>query len=186
MFNWTNPQVVTPKRYRCANCDSEVAAAMGYATPQNPAATLIAICPNCGYPTFHNGVTQFPSASVGRSVAALPAEVAAAYEEARKSLSSGCSNACTLLLRRLLMFLAVEHGASEGQTFVEYITHLEKSGYVPPGAKTWLDKIRTRGNDATHRLPHVESVEAQQLLDFAEMLLRFMYEFPSKLGKTAP
>lgn len=84
------------------------------------------------------------------------------------------------------MHLAVAHGAMPNQTFKQYVTHLETSGYGPPGTKPWLDRIRERGNEATHELPEVGEEEARQLLVFTESLLVFMYELPAQLTAPAP
>jgi uncharacterized GH25 family protein len=79
------------------------------------------------------------------------------------------------------MNLAVQHGAGEGKGFTEYIDFLDAKGYVPPNGKVWVDRIRTKGNEATHEIRLIDQKEAQQILKFTEMLLKFCYEFPSML-----
>lgn len=52
--------------------------------------------------------------------------------------------------------------------------------YIPPNARGWVDTLRTFGNEVTHELRIVSESDAKRMLDFAEMLLRIVYEFPAK------
>lgn len=79
------------------------------------------------------------------------------------------------------MNIAVQHGADAGLSFVEYVDFLASKGFVPPNGRAWVDQIRRKGNEATHEIPAIKQEDAIQLLTFAEMLLRFVYEFPSML-----
>jgi hypothetical protein len=80
------------------------------------------------------------------------------------------------------MNVAAQHQAPPGQPFTTYVEFLEKTGYVPPNGKVWVDQIRTKGNEATHEIPQVSAADAVQILQFTEMLLRFVYEFPSMVN----
>ncbi len=86
-----------------------------------------------------------------------------------------------MLLRKLLMHIAVAQGAESGGSFQQYVSHLSDRGFVPPNGKHWVDHIRSKGNEANHELLHTERTEAERLLVFAAMLLRFIYEFPQRL-----
>ena len=77
------------------------------------------------------------------------------------------------------MNIAVEQGAAEGQRFIEYVDFLSKEGYIPPNGKHWVDHIRKKGNEATHEISIMKNDDAKEILTFTEMLLRFIYEFPS-------
>jgi hypothetical protein len=81
----------------------------------------------------------------------------------------------------MLMNIAVQQGAKEGKRFVEYVNYLSDSGYIPPNGKQWVDHIRTKGNEATHEIALMSAQDARELLVFTEMLLRFIYEFPSMI-----
>jgi Domain of unknown function (DUF4145) len=76
---------------------------------------------------------------------------------------------------------AVAQGAPENQTFMAYVEHLAASGYVPPHGKGWVDHIRKKGNEANHEIVLMEKDDAQELISFVEMLLKFIYEFPSRI-----
>jgi hypothetical protein len=58
---------------------------------------------------------------------------------------------------------------------------LALKGYVPPNGKEWVDHIREKGNEATHEIQMMTREDAEDLITFLEMLLKFMYEFPAKM-----
>lgn len=84
------------------------------------------------------------------------------------------------------MNIAVNHGAKEGASFVSYVDHLANAGFVPPNGRSWVDHIRSKGNEATHEIRLMQSDEANELIVFAEMLLKFIYEFPAKVPTPKP
>jgi len=46
-----------------------------------------------------------------------------------------------------------------------------------------VDHIRTKGNEANHEIRLMGRQDAEELVTFVEMLLKFIYEFPSKQGR---
>lgn len=82
------------------------------------------------------------------------------------------------------MHIAVDQGADPGKNFIQYVEYLSAAGYVPPNGKEWVDEIRTRSNEANHEIVLMSESDAIQLLDFVEMLLKFIYEFPSRIKKS--
>jgi hypothetical protein len=149
------------------------------------------ICPNCGGPNFFSPEpAQYPSPALGETVKDVPADLEELYEEARRCTGQNCYTASVLLCRKMLMNIAVHRGANEGESFVEYVNFLSTKGYVPPDGKDWVDHIRKKGNEATHEIAVMNREDAEELLSFLEMLLRFNYEFPamirSKTAKAAP
>ena len=77
------------------------------------------------------------------------------------------------------MNVAVIEGAPIGGSFVSYVEFLDSKGYVPPKGKGWVDYIRKRGNEANHEIVLMNDADAKALILFVEMLLKFIYEFPS-------
>ena len=96
-------------------------------------------------------------------------------------MTVGSFTAAVLLCRKLLMHIAVEKGAQENQSFLEYVNYLSQKGYVPPDGKGWVDHIRSKGNEANHEINTMSEADAVDLLTFLEMLLIFIYEFPAKI-----
>jgi hypothetical protein len=84
------------------------------------------------------------------------------------------------------MNIAVAQGASEGNTFVSYVEYLATQGYVPPNGRGWVDHIRKKGNEANHEIALMSKTDADELVLFLEMLLKFMYEFPNKIPAQTP
>jgi hypothetical protein len=78
------------------------------------------------------------------------------------------------------MNIAVDKGAREGLHFEEYVNYLDSKGYIPPDGKHWVDIIRKKGNEATHEIKLKNEKDASDLLIFMEMLLKFVFEFPTK------
>lgn len=103
------------------------------------------------------------------------------FYKARKCISVCAYTSSVLASRKLLMNIAVSEGAKQGKRFVEYIDYLAQSGYVPPKGNDWVNHIREKGNDATHEITPMRHKDATELVRFAEMLLKFIYEFPSKV-----
>ena len=44
-----------------------------------------------------------------------------------------------------------------------------------------VDHIRKKGNEANHEIVLMEKEDAEDLLVFSEMLLKFIYEFPKRV-----
>lgn len=186
--NWSNPSQLGPKPFTCGHCGRHVGHREGYFFQHNNHGNQYAdirICSSCHRPTYFEGDKQIPGPIFGRSVEHLPEDIATLYEEARRDCSTGSFTSAALILRKILMHLAVNKGAKEGLTFKEYIDYLGGAGFVPPDGKTWVDRIRTKGSDANHEIVIVTPQDAEDVLTFTEMLLRFIYEMPGRLKPAA-
>ena len=118
---------------------------------------------------------------MGNDVRHLPSEIEPIWTEIRAYTSYGAFTAAVLVGRKLLMHIAVEQGASAGLNFIEYVDFLVDNHYAPPKSKSWVDKIRTQGNEATHEIVLKKRDDADDILTFLEMLLKFIYEFPGRI-----
>lgn len=180
-LQWSNTAVVGPRSYVCGYCNHTVWPDRGYLTT-HPPLSFIYICSFCGKPSFFEpDGKKVPGSSLGNEVASLPKDVASLCAEARSSATVNAFTAAVLTCRKLLMHLAVAKGASAGKSFLEYVEHLSAQGYVPPDGKGWVDHIRSKGNEANHEIKIMTDIDAQDLLAFSEMLLKFVYEFPAKV-----
>jgi hypothetical protein len=116
----------------------------------------------------------------------LPSDVAAGYEEARRTISVGAYTSCELICRKLLMHVAVDKGAKEGKTFASYIDHLVAEGFVTPPMKDWVRLIKDNGNEATHLLLAPSRERAEGTLMFTAELLRLTYEMSALAAHYVP
>jgi hypothetical protein len=180
---WGHVQEIPSKRYSCGFCDSLVGSAKGFKAGSSD--HVICLCPNCDCPTYIHPDGQVPAVAPGNEVAALPTDVEALYREARNSTSVEAYTAAVLACRKLLMNIAVAQGAEADRRFIEYVQFLADNGYVPPHGKHWVDHIRKKGNEATHEIALMTRQDAEELIAFSEMLLKFIFEFPSRVPAAA-
>jgi hypothetical protein len=88
-----------------------------------------------------------------------------------------------LMCRKILMHVAVDKGAAEGDTFAAYLDYLEGEGYITPPMKPWAGVIRQHGNSATHKIPPVDEARGLGTLAFTTQLLRMIYEMDHKVAQ---
>jgi len=145
------------------------------------------MCPLCDCGTVLNKSYslgyQCPSPSYGPDLEGLPDRIDEAYQEVRRSMSARAYNGAELLCRRILMHIAVDKGANEGESFVSYIDHIESQGFITPPMKPWVDLIRQHGNDATHTLDEPDEERARHTVGFTAELLRIVYTMDHQAKK---
>ena len=112
----------------------------------------------------------------GPDIQGLPSDLGAIYDETRRCMAAKCFTAAELLCRKILMHVAVEKGAGEGESFVHYLSFLESNGHVAPQMRRWLDLIRKHGNQATHEIAAPDAPRAEGTVLFTVELLRLVYE----------
>lgn len=189
--NWSKLQDLPNRSFVCGFCNTRVSSVKGYklglhGDGSGSQVGASYICPNCGGPVFFTPKGErFPSPALGNSVQHVPPDLEALYEEARRSSVQNCYTAAVLLCRKMLMNIAVQQGAQEGMKFIEYVNFLADKGFVPPNGKHWVDHIRKKGNEATHEIAIMKEQDAKELISFVEMLLRFIFEFPSMVPTQA-
>lgn len=188
MANWLNTQRIEALSYICGYCGAYVASYEGYVQHTNMVISgHIYICHNCENPTYKSrkgGIV--PSPTFGNTVEHIPIkEVEDLYNEARNCMRANASTAAILCCRKLLMNIAVSKGAKEGISFIQYVEFISDKGFVPPDAKEWIDHIRKKGNEATHEIAIMRREDAEELITFIEMVLKIVYEFPTKIKNRA-
>jgi Domain of unknown function (DUF4145) len=144
------------------------------------------LCPSCGEPSVRTsnakgrGPIVYPGALPSQDVPHMPADVAAAWQEARLAHGVGAYTAAEIMCRKILMHIAVDvAGSPPGKTFVEYVNHLESQGYILVGLKPVVDQVRARGNKANHELPASTEQESLTTLKITEHLLAGIYDLPN-------
>lgn len=101
-------------------------------------------------------------------------------------MSVRAHTAATLACRKIVMHVAVDQieAAESGMAFVQYVELLFASGYITPSGKVWVDHIRTTANEANHEIVLMAPGDAASLIDFTEMLLRLVYDYPARVPAT--
>jgi hypothetical protein len=173
---------IASRSFVCGFCGNRVASDLGWnARPLG----AIRICPECSGPTFFDlnsaGQPQTPGVSYGNPVNHLPGDIDQLYQEARSAIAASSPTAAVLCCRKILMHVAVERGAAEGENFVAYVKYLEDNNFIPAGAKAWVDQIRVKGNETNHEIQIKTRPEAEEMIDFTEMLLKVIYDYPSRV-----
>ncbi|MEN7348291.1 DUF4145 domain-containing protein [Bacillus pumilus] len=172
--------------YQCGYCQRDVATNEGiYCEMEGsnfPKLATVVICPHCNFPTLLSDYLekgQIPLPKIGGDIKGLKENIEKLYDEARSCYSIGSFNAAVLLARKLLMNIAVDKGDKAGGNFQSYVQYLSDH-FIAKNNKSWVDKIRLTGNIATHEIPDINKKDAEEILLLVEMLLRLIYEFPSK------
>ena len=187
-MTWESVRTIPSRSYICGHCHNPLASNNGFRR-QIPGGGwwYIYICHYCNCPTFFDlKNNQIPGSPYGNKVDHVPTEVDSLYNEARDCTSVNAYTASVLCCRKLLMNIGVSIGADEGLNFTQYVRYLSDKGFVPPDGKEWVDHIRKKGNEATHEIAIMEREDAQELITFLEMLLKFIYEFPASIRKKTP
>lgn len=178
MATWRNNEKIVSRNFKCGFCNSSIASERGYRS-EGPN-QFIYICHKCGKSTFFdNSGNQTPGPIIGNSVKYIPDEnIENLFNEAKKCFSISAYTSAVMCCRKLLMNIAVAEGAKKGDNFVGYVDYLSDNNYIPPGGKDWVNAIRKLGNEANHKIEFKTQKEADRILNFTEMLLRFIYELP--------
>jgi len=187
VISWTNIGNKPSKEIVCGFCGAHLQSEKGYGGTHNPTRRAVDLyyCHKCGRLNYfdENG-EQHPGPSIGEEVLDVTDKmVSDLYLESRKCCSTNSYTASDLCSRKLLMNIAVSKGAKEGLSFAEYVKFLSDKNYVPPGGEEWVDHIRKKGNEATHEIVIMKKEDAEELIIFLEMLLKFIYEFPNRMKK---
>jgi hypothetical protein len=170
---WNNASPYPSKSYTCGYCGEPLASQLGFSGSSGS----IYICHFCEKPTYFDiEGRQSPGVPYGDDVADISdASVKDLYEEARRCTSGNAYTAAVLSCRKLLMHIAVAKGAKAGKNFIEYVDYLADNHYVPPNSRDWVDHIRKKGNEANHEIVIMKPEDAEELLLFIAMLLKFIY-----------
>jgi hypothetical protein len=182
---WHNLTNINNRVLDCGYCGRHVSSVIGTVLSAGSPLGFAYACTNCrGLNSFKSDGSQYPAPALGRPVEHVPPGLSELYEEARRCTSEACYTAAVLICRKMLMNIAVQEKAEPGLPFIQYVEYLANNGYVPPNGKIWVDHIRKKGNEATHEIAVMKQEDAKDLLGFLEMLLRFIYEFPSLITKS--
>ena len=185
--SWVSPDPVRSRSYQCGYCDQRVGSDRGFRIDRRGDGQVggIYLCPSCSGPTFFapDG-RQFPRSSAGHTVEHVPRALNQLYEEARLAVSYQCYTGAVLLCQKLLRHVAMSRGADPDASFFDCVIHLDENGYLPPDGTRWVNQIGQQNRDTGRQIRVKGAEDAEDLLRFTEMMLRFNYEFPSLIARS--
>lgn len=196
-FRWVGAGEINSRDFTCGWCGRHVASNRGWEATEDVSyhtdtvAASVVVCHLCTLPTVyipravgHHPETQVPAPMPGREVDYLPPLVDGIYREARRACGVGAWTAAAMALRAVIAYVADDRGAPKS-TFKGYVEWLNTNGFVPPGGEVWVGRIKDTGNDAAHDLELLSREAVTMVLDFTELLLRFVYEAPARMAADA-
>ena len=172
--------------YTCGYCNTRVSGFVVSAYDTSVGHVKWVLCTNCGYGSVVNEGSLYPETLFGPIIEGLPPNIEKVYQEAKSCMSVSAYTACELLCRKILMHIAVEKGAKEGETFSEYLSIIGKKGYITPPMGKWVGLIRQHGNKATHLLEPPDRTRAESTIMFTAELLRLIYEMEQMANQYTP
>ena len=183
---WENLSTIPSRNYICGHCGNDITSNLGYYLRTRNVLGyngrgFIYICHKCNKPTYIAHDEQVPGATYGKTFdkEIFKNEIVyELYEEARKCMMINAYTSVGMCCRKLLMHIAVECGADENMKFIEYVDYLNDNGYVPVNSKSWVDIIRSKGNDANHKIIILNETDAKQLIIFIQNIITMIYEMP--------
>ncbi len=189
-LHWQKVNNLPAVKYTCGYCGLLQSPDKGYTgTSQDRLGShedvYIYICSNCDKPTFFYTPKgdQTPAPIYGENVGGIDDEnTNKLFQEARNCVELAPTSAI-MACRKILMHVAVVKGAKQNLAFGDYVKYLSDNNFVPPDSKDWVDYIRQKGNEANHQIVLMSKDDAKNLLDFTTMLLKVIFEYPSKARK---
>ena len=177
-YSWKDTARLQSKKFICWNCGNLVASNVGYCAQRGMNCyESIYICPHCKAPHVVDfGNREMLSALPGRPIKKLPDVVNQVYEEARNCIAAGAYTSAVMILRKILMNLAVEEGAKEGDSFAHYVDYLCENGFVHRRQHEQAKRIQRLGNDANHKIESRTKEDALELLNLVQLILINNYE----------
>lgn len=178
--HWRNISPNKARTWTCGYCGAVTGNDRGYEYNAKED-TGIVICGACGRPTFFEKDNHTPAVAFGMPIGNLPDDLSTLYDDARNCMIVKAFTASVLVCRKILMHIAAEHGAeTEKKSFQYFVNYLLEARVITERFKTWVDRIRTRSNEANHELVVMSSNDATDILLFVEMLLKVLYEYPNR------
>lgn len=185
MKNWKNNCTLPERKYICGYCGEDIMSNIGYyianANGGISGEGYIYICHHCNKPTYICYHEQVPGATFGKEFKKeifTDELIFNLYNEARRCMEINAFTSVGMCCRKILMHIAVECGAKENQNFTYYVDYLNDGGYITINCKKWVDIIRSKGNDANHKIIILDEKDAKQLIIFVQNIITMIYEMP--------
>jgi hypothetical protein len=110
----------------------------------------------------------------------VPKNISQFYKEGFESLRRQNYNAAGMMFRKVLDIATKDIGGTKTNLF-HRIEELADKHIITPDMKEWAHEIREIGNDAAHDSGSLPHGEAEDLKNFTELLLQYIYTLPETL-----
>lgn len=137
--------------------------------------------------TTWRGIHWWPTPG-GTFDPAVPAPIAAAYDEAIRCLSAGAPNGAAALLRNALALIVADKGteaANGKRELSDKIKQMIKDGGPLGALGDWANHVNLYGNAGAHPdvYGNVTAEEAKDVAALARSMIELLYEAPAKFAR---
>jgi Domain of unknown function (DUF4145) len=134
------------------------------------------------------GIHWWPVPGAGAFDPAVPAPVAAAYDEGIRCLSAGAPNGAAALLRNALTLIVSDKGtdtAKGKRDLSDKIKQMIKDGGPLGALGDWAEHVNLYGNAGAHPevYGNVTAEEAKEVALLTRSMIELLYEAPAKFAK---
>ena len=134
------------------------------------------------------GIHWWPTPGAGTFDPAVPAPIAAAYDEAVRCLSAGAPNGAAALLRNALALIVADKGtevAKGRRELSDKIKQMTRDGGPLGALGDWANHVNLYGNAGAHPEVYgdVTPEEAKDVAALARSMIELLYEAPAKFAK---
>ena len=109
----------------------------------------------------------------------LPASVKSAYDQAVISLRASLFEPCVLMSRKCLEAVCKTFSAT-ARNLNTSLTKLKEDGHIDSRLLNWAHQIRLIGNEAAHDMTPISKEDAQDVLDFTEAILIYVFSLTKR------
>jgi Domain of unknown function (DUF4145) len=166
----------------CNNCQGAIV--NGYHLYNNMGYTSPASCPGDPANFGFNSGGSYPTPAPSKVPPQVPAPIDSYFLQASDALKRGHYDASGAMSRKVVDVSTQQLLGDESKKYNNIksrIDALMKNSTITPDLGEWAHEVRLGGNDAAHDEDPYQKPEAEELLDFAELYLTYVYTLPKRL-----
>jgi hypothetical protein len=173
------------KRFRtvliCSSCEEIVVAIFD----GSPSATYSpSACPGDPRKFGWNIFKSYPQPALSKCPTHTPGELKRIFDQAANALKRRDPDASGAMSRKVVDVSTQQLLGEQSKKYSNIqgrIDALAAANKLTPDLKDWAHQVRLGGNDAAHDLDPFTQEEADELLDFADLYLTYVYSLPARL-----
>src|SRR5579875_1785339 len=129
-------------------------------------------------------VNTYPKPKPSRCPSHTPDELKRVFLQAANALKRGDPDASGVMSRKVVDISTqrlLEAESGNYRNIYQRVEAVAAKGLLTPELKEWAHELRLGGGDAAHDLNPFTQEEADELLEFAELYLTYVYTLPNRL-----